>query len=62
MAVQTLLETVESGAKNIEIAVLRHNQPMEFLTTEALVALEKEVVAEQEAAKKKPASEAAAAE
>lgn len=51
LTVQTLLETVESGAKNIEVAVLRHNQELEFLSTEALEKLEAEIALEQEAAK-----------
>lgn len=54
LVVQTLLETVESGSKNIEVSVLRFNQDMEFLAADALSAVEAEITAEQEAKKNKP--------
>jgi hypothetical protein len=40
MCLLLCMQTVESGAKNIEVAVLRHNQELEFLSTEALEKLE----------------------
>ena len=42
---------VESGGKNIELAVLRHNQPLEFLSDDVLDGLVKTIEAEKEAAK-----------
>jgi 20S proteasome subunit alpha 4 len=56
LVMQTLLETVESGSKNIELAVLRNEAELEYLTTAALEKLETDIAAEQEAAKKKPAA------
>jgi len=53
LTVQTLLETVESGAKNIEVAVLRFNQELDFVSAEALERIEAVVVEEQEAAKRR---------
>merc|ERR1712159_485337 len=55
LAVQALMEVVESGSKNIEVAVMRYNAKLEFLPEEKVEALCKEVEAEKEA------SEAAAA-
>lgn len=51
LTVKTLLEVVESGAKNIQIAVLRPNQELEFLSSETVEKIEAEVEAEQEAKK-----------
>ena len=52
LTVQSLLEVVEPGAKNMEIAVLRYNQPAEFVTESVLDILIKKIEAEKEEAKK----------
>lgn len=49
LTTMALLEVVESGAKNIEIAVLRPDQELEYLTDEAIEALVK-VIEEEKAA------------
>lgn len=54
LAVRSLLEVVESGSKNIEIAVLRKNQPLKILEDAEVEALVKVIEAEK-------AAEAAAA-
>jgi 20S proteasome subunit alpha 4 len=51
LCVKSLLEVVESGGKNIEVAVLRANRPMEYLSEEVLEELVKSIEAEKEAAK-----------
>lgn len=57
LAAQTLLEVVESGAKNIEIAVMRRTG-LEILSDETVEALCQAINAEKEA-KKAAASSAA---
>jgi len=56
LAVQTLMEVVESGSKNIQVAVMRFNEKMEILPEDQVEAVCKTVEAEKEAA-----AEAAAA-
>lgn len=55
LVIRSLLEVVQSGHKNLEIAVMRRNQPMKMLAAEEIdeyvSAIEKEK--EQEAEKKK---------
>uniref|UniRef100_A0A9J7X113 Proteasome subunit alpha type n=1 Tax=Cyprinus carpio carpio TaxID=630221 RepID=A0A9J7X113_CYPCA len=52
LAIKALLEVVQSGGKNIELAVIRRNQPLKSKEIETLVAeIEKEK--EEEAEKKK---------
>ena len=51
MCVKSLLEVVESGGKNIEVAVLRHNRPLEFLSDDVLEEMVKAIESEKEAAK-----------
>jgi len=57
LTVKTLLEVVESGAQNIQIAVLRPDQELEFLSSEAVLKIEAAVEKEQEAKKKAKSSE-----
>jgi len=47
-AVKALLEVVESGAKNIEIAVVERNKPLRFLEEEEVEAFVKEIESEKE--------------
>jgi 20S proteasome subunit alpha 4 len=39
LTVGALLEVVESGSKNIEIAVMRRGQPLEFIDTDTITKL-----------------------
>lgn len=58
LTIQALLEVVESGAKNIEVAVMKAGQPMTIIPTEELEKLvaaineEKEKEAEKKSGKK----------
>jgi len=47
LTVQSLLEVVDSGGKNIEIAVMRKGKPATRLTAEELAAIVAEIEAEQ---------------
>tara|TARA_B100000242_G_C42850200_1_gene394777 strand:- start:392 stop:616 length:225 start_codon:yes stop_codon:yes gene_type:complete len=47
LAVKTLLEVVESGAKNMEIAVLTADKPMEMLSNEMLDTIVKKIEKEK---------------
>ena len=47
LAVKTLLEVVESGAKNMEIAVLTADKPMEMLSNETLDTIVKKIEKEK---------------
>ncbi len=51
LAVSSLLEVVESGGKNIEVAVIRRGKPMELVSQEELDTLSKEITEEKEKAK-----------
>lgn len=62
LAVKALLEVVEPGSKNIEVAVMRRGEQLEVLTDEAVDAMVQGIIAEKEAAeaaKKGPAAPAA---
>jgi len=52
LAVKTLLEVVENGAKNMEIAVLTPEKPMYLLSSEDLAGLVKKIEDEKEAKEK----------
>lgn len=55
LALKALLEVVQSGSKNMEVAVMRHNKPLEILSTDVLDEMIKEIEKEkeEEAEKKK---------
>lgn len=55
LTVKSLLEVVQTGAKNIEIAIMAPDKPMEMLPTEQIESYVKSIEAEkqEEAAKKK---------
>jgi len=56
LAVRGLLEVVQSGAKNLEVVIMQHNQPMRILDLKKLeeIVAEIEKEKEEEAEKKKP--------
>eukprot|EP00455_Lapot_gusevi_P036031 TRINITY_DN39_c0_g1_i2.p1 TRINITY_DN39_c0_g1~~TRINITY_DN39_c0_g1_i2.p1 ORF type:complete len:247 (-),score=45.58 TRINITY_DN39_c0_g1_i2:105-845(-) len=58
LTVKSLLEVVESGGKNIEVAVLRPNQPLQYLSDESIETLVREIEAEKEQGKQQDASKA----
>ncbi len=61
LAIKALLEVVQSGSKNIELAVMRAGRAHEMLSAEALEVLGKEIEAEKEAeAERKKAEKRAA--
>ena len=55
LTVKSLLEVVQTGARNIEIAVMAPGRPLELLPVEAIEGYVKSIEAEkqEEAAKKK---------
>jgi len=55
LTIKSLLEVVQTGAKNIEIAIMTADRPMEMLPTEQIESYVKSIEAEkqEEAAKKK---------
>jgi len=55
LAVKALMEVVQSGSKNMEVAVMRKGQPLEILTSDVLDKLIQEIdkEKEEEAEKKK---------
>jgi len=55
LAVSALLEVVESGGKNIEIAVIRRGKPMDLVNQDLLDTMSKEI---SEAKEKEKASAA----
>lgn len=61
LTIQALLEVVESGSKNIEVAVLRPGKDAEILSSERVAEVVKQIVKEKEEAEPAKAAEAAAA-
>lgn len=61
LTVKTLLEVVDSGAKNMEIVIMRHNQPDETLDDAKLGTVIAAIEAAREAAASSSATPAAAA-
>lgn len=53
VTIKALLEVVDSGAKNMEIAVMRKGEPMRILPDESLTSVIEEIEKEQEEAKAK---------
>jgi 20S proteasome subunit alpha 4 len=49
LAVRALLEVVESGAKSIEVGVMRHRRPMEMVDAAQIEAIVAQITAEKEA-------------
>ena len=56
LTIKSLLEVVQTGAKNIEIAIMAPGKPIEMLKVEDIESFTKGIEAEkqEEAAKKKP--------
>jgi len=48
LALKALLEVVQSGSKNMEVAVMRRKQPLEILSTDYLDEMIKEIEKEKE--------------
>ena len=59
LTIKALMEVVDSGSKNIEIAVLKFEQPVQMLTEDELQAIITDIEREIEEAKRTTASEAA---
>ena len=53
LAVHSLLEVVESGSKNIEVVLIRHGQPLEYMADDKVKAYVDEIEKEKEEAQKK---------
>ena len=49
LAIRALLEVVESGAKSIEVGVMRHARPMEMIDQAKLEEIVAQIAAEKEA-------------
>eukprot|EP00658_Telonema_sp_P-2_P056542 TRINITY_DN449_c0_g1_i1.p1 TRINITY_DN449_c0_g1~~TRINITY_DN449_c0_g1_i1.p1 ORF type:complete len:295 (+),score=98.35 TRINITY_DN449_c0_g1_i1:87-971(+) len=47
LTIQSLMEVVESGSKNIEVAVMRHGQPLEVLPEEQVEAVCQQIEADK---------------
>jgi 20S proteasome subunit alpha 4 len=61
LAVKSLLEVVDSGSKNMEVAVLRRNEPVVMMLEEELAAIIVDIEREIEEAKQKSGQDAAMA-
>jgi len=56
LAIRALLEVVQSGGKNLEIAIMRHNKPMQMMDVADIDKYVQEVEAEKEAEAEKKKS------
>ena len=52
LTVKALLEVVDSGSKNMEVALLKYGEPVKMVTEEELQTIISEIEREQEEAKK----------
>lgn len=52
LAIKALLEVVDSGSKNMEVAVIRLDKPLEIISEQTLQKLISDIEREQEEAKK----------
>ena len=57
LTVKTLLEVVDSGSKNMEVAIIKAGQPVRMLDEATLASLSAQIEAEAEEAKNKGAAE-----
>ena len=58
LTIRALLEVVDSGSKNMEVAVMRKGQEVSMVSDEKLEAVIKDIEREQEEAKAKSQSDA----
>ena len=58
LTIKALLEVVDSGSKNMEVAVMRKGQEVSMVSDEKLEAVIKDIEREQEEAKAKSQSDA----
>jgi 20S proteasome subunit alpha 4 len=61
LAIKALLEVVESGSKNIEIALIERGKEMEFMDADAIAKIADGILAEREALEKKKNESSASA-
>jgi 20S proteasome subunit alpha 4 len=52
LTIKALLEVVDSGSKNMEVAVIKFNEPVNMMKEEQLKAIISDIEREQEEAKK----------
>jgi len=57
LTIKALLEVVDSGSKNMDIAVVRHNRPVEMLTEDRVGEIIADIEREQEEAKRSSAEQ-----
>ncbi|XP_026332700.1 proteasome subunit alpha type-7-1-like [Hyposmocoma kahamanoa] len=53
LAIKALLEVVQSGQRNLEVAVMRNNQPVEMLNQDAISSIVNEIEKEKDEAENK---------
>ena len=52
LTIKALLEVVDSGSKNMELAVIKYNTPVRMISTEELQVIISDIEREQEELKK----------